>query len=833
MSENGPDIIAVLYDESSIISHERLQIIRGNPSKYLDDTELLGQTQTAKEGLDNSLDEIALLGLLGYFIVTLCRDRVRGTYQIIIRDNGRGIPLGRDALNSSTFVDVITKPSTSGKFNQDAYAVSGGLFGQGLKEVAGFSYLCRVISHRAEASASLLVKQGNHSMVPEWDDTPNSSTGVTIVYEIDPTFFTGIAQYAETGYIGLIDLMQRYVFFRFYNMQFRISEEPIPEHFWLSSIAEADQIVAAAEGSAATVWNSKTHDPEEWIKAHWKLARPFTWRREYRKPVPDNEGLRDFIIRLYYVKGDQKRGDCFSLVNNVPIITYDSDNIAVVINLLRHLLSLNISETTVKEFFLKDYKIPIFIATDIKYKGAKFTGSTKYAFRDVRFREIFRNEVAEWLATPDGQEVVASFYELIEDDIRFRYNESLGGKISLKEQGRLFIQLNYPKKYTPCNARDRSNTELFLVEGGSAGGSTGYDVENQAIYEMSGKSLNIIAYEGEPRTDLISRIMKNKIFQDILTIINYDLRKPDLRALNFKSCLIGVDADPHGGHIASIVVGNFNAVAPELVASGFFGVVAPPYYKISSAKDPDAITYAREFSDLIQWCARILYYPAFHIDIGYVNVRLPSRALTMPEFISFAERISEIGEVLDNLEKDLAIPQFLIEALARCTYYLSPVTMNTEAIRIETGADLVDYDLPNNSLILTVGQTDYVIPLYTVAERIYTSLLPLLSKIKWKEWVAYVTTKRTQLYEQSPMSLYQIYSLFKMANSLVKIDPLKGIGSMDPEDAAMTCMNPRNRRLYRITEPGQISTIFKLLGDDSGPRKQLSAAPVFSDKAFT
>lgn len=859
--DTSKDVIAaapsLAYDESSIQSHERLDIIRGRPSGVLRDLEIMGQTHMAQEVIDNSFDE-GVLNPNSKVVICLCRDHQRETYQLIIKDNGRGIPFGRHPVTGAyTLVDLVTKPHSSGKFQgAGAYKASSGLFGIGLKAAAGLSEFFRILTHRPDGTGSLVVKRGKHKMVPDLLMTPPADgTGVTVVYEPDSTILHLVDEYAKTGFVGIPDLLSRYTFFKYSNAVFLINENPLPKKFWDCSIDEADKIIDKVVATAATIWDAASFNAVDWIKTLWGITQKnWSWERSFvpTSVVPHNDRIGEAIIKLFYVRN--MRGERMGLVNRISIDRADADHMSGTTNALVAAMAPLIDSKDIRLFFMNSYKLPIFMAVSVSYDDAEFIGTTKNNFRMPDFRIDYGNMMTDYFKTAEGKEIIESLYETIREDIRVRYEESLGAKTAVKLQGRITSRLNRPRMYRDCTSRDRSNCELFLVEGESANSATGDDIdtETQAIYAMGGKPINGITNRpGETRLEIISTLMKNKIYQDIFTLLNIDPRKPiNMAELNFKRCLIASDADEHGNHIASIVVANFAAVCPELVEAGFFSVVVPPYYEVSVAgnKDNQKFEYIRDAAYLNEWCARRLIAPRFSVKVGSYDPRIPLVETNLQQLIDLHGYVFEVGEMLDNLSSELYTPAAVIENLCRCTGRLNKEHMDTEYVKESLGADMVRYDDINNILTVTYGGSDIPIPLTNVARRLRETILPVLHRVGWTippaevrtttrsvaqpNCIFYLTTLKTDLYKDSPMSTYMLYQVFKQARKLINLKPLKGLGAMEPEDAARTCINVNNRRVYSIKSLGDVNEIFRLLGDDSTPRKSLVAAPMSVSDAF-
>lgn len=551
MSESTTPTPISDYNGSNIRSLSGLQAVRLRPKFYLGSVETAGLTHLAKEVFDNSVDELGLNPLHASLCITMCRDMEKGTFQIIVRDTGRGMPIdGVEKDGSYKFVNLMTKLHTSGKFDVDAYETSAGQFGVGIKATAGCSFHFRLISHRPEGSASLTLLRGEHPDVPTYDMTPNAVTGVTAAFEPDPEIFVGISDYGDNGYIGIITLLRQYVFFTRYNIQFRMINQPLPEELWSGlSIKEADACLLQYEQNAMVVWDAATNDPNSWIKDYWNLSRNFSWHTDIRmspeeKLSGEYGNLKDVILKLYYVKHD-RNGGCFAMVNNVPINNWGSDHLACIVATMKDAIAPYIEDLAMRKFFLQVYKIPLFVAVSVKYSGAEFGNAVKDRFNDHVFREIYTKLLTTWFkCSSAGTALISEYHKLIADDIHTRYMESLGDKMKTSDTRRLWARLNHRDRFTDCGAtKDRHLCELFLMEGESAGGSSNYDTEHQALYTLGGKPLNAIKGTGGNRNEILKKVFDDKILSDILTIINYDPRNPDLTKLNYGAVLLSTDAD--------------------------------------------------------------------------------------------------------------------------------------------------------------------------------------------------------------------------------------------------------------------------------------------------
>lgn len=818
------------YTAKNIQTLKDLAAVRNRPTEFFPDTEIMGMRHAGKEILDNGLDEISLLGDHAWMSATIVRDLKTMSYVMIIEDSGRGIPLEPNDEGTPVYIAVATELHTSGKYDDSAYATSSGSFGLGMKGTAGTSSQFRQITRRPNGTGSLLVCEGAFDKKPNIKWQPNATTGTTVVYRPDPKIFSRIDDFTESGYGLLIDLFRQYVFFRYYNLQFKEISMAFPDEFWTASIPKAEAILADIQKRANVVFDSRNVDPDEWIRKQWGLTRNFTWKTAFRKTVDVNVGkLRDWIVKLFYVRGD-RQGASFGLVNNVPISGLGNDHLAAPYYVVRKRISALITDPSVRRFYDDNYKLPLFIAADVKYRGARFGGTTKDTFRSSEFRKVFEMDLEHWADLPEGKATIAEFYALIRDDIQARYDESLSIKVVQKDRGRLASRLKRPDKYDDIGEVTR-DAELFLVEGDSAKPRR---LPNQAVYRMGGKPFNLVKVaDGKTKSQLIDMAMKIPIYHDILTLIGFDCRNPNMDTLNFASCNVLSDADSHGRHIAAIVIGSLHLVAPMLVDSGFFGIVAPPYYEIKSSRDQRKSMFVRDQEDIVQWDSQVLFEPYFNIKIAALDTRVPPKQLTGRQYSSFAEIVNKVGIALDNLSEEMSIHPLILEGLTLCTGYLSPLTMDPEVIKRTLGCDRVTYFKDTHTLAITADGSDEIVPLHLVPERIINEILPVLRMIRWNVWIPLVTTIKTTEWVDQPLSIYQLYLVFqKVKASLTTVKPIKGIGSMNDEESFRTCVDPRYRKIYTITEAGDTGVISALLGSGSDARKQLKETAHVSDAMF-
>lgn len=807
----------LVYDESAINTLENLLHVRARPNTYLADTGLDGLVHGAKEITDNCTDEANRLGSAGLVEFILFNDYKRNTYQLAISDNGRGVPFGK-------LLKAFTVMNTSGKYNSNVYQFSAGSVGQGAKVVVALAELFRVISMQPKGLADLVVKKGIAPKDITVTKVKSDKSGTIVIYEPDSSIFTETKIFAEHGYSKLIDLLKLFNLFSDYRIIFRVYPNGISKQFWTAPAKEALSILADYSAEANVVFDNATQatDKDEYIKSYFGIMRPWAWKHRISHPLVPGSNL-GYEIMAYSVKYDTSGGQ-LSMVNTVPMRDNDSSHVVQYIAAVKRTLATYITDDKIQQFFLKNYKLPLYLCMDVKYDGAIFTGTHKTGFKSAPFCSQYSKLLTDDFNTPECIRAMAELYELFKADIDAKYNLFVTGSIEVKNTKKLILDLAFPKKFNDCSTTNRREAELFLTEGDSANSNEGRITATQATYSLRGKPFNAITTPENTR-DGINKIQSNLILQDVLKITGLKPNQETFDDLRYGKIFITTDADSHGKHIANILVGDLYLFNPRFIESGILHIVTPPLYglklKSQSGKKKDKIIYVRTPEDLINSLAASVYYPALEIGILSPGAFDVPRILTKSEFVEFVRIIVHVGDMLTRLSKEHAIDPIILEQLTHVSYYLTPQTMDLDHIRTTLFNDLIFYDPTNNILTMSIGRTDLIISLHAINESLYREVMPFLNKICWKQLGIVVKTKYTDVYKGDAVSIVQLYQIFQSLDELFHIERYKGLGSMDSLDRAKTCMDPDHRVCQQITTIGDASLIFKCLGRDSIHRKLL------------
>ena len=820
-------LMSGIYDESSIFTAEGLSHIRLRPTAYFVSTDIDGLVHQALELITNSIDEIALMPeLFGRLTILLCIDAENSTYQLVVKDNGRGLPVGK-------LLESYTKLHTSGKFSSGAYEHSGGLFGVGAKASAGSSKHFRAISHRPEASASIYVNEGKSTDKIELieNTTPSNSTGVTVIFEPDPIIFpTDISLFGTDGQAKLLNVIEKYCFFRKLDINFCIYPLGLPSTIWKCSIQEAEATIATYISAAKVVFKESLFDRQQWLRNYFGIHRPYTLQHTvsdtFNTQAPDDASREirvKYEVHIFFVKSDTLGGR-FGMVNNLAIDDAKSTHFLTVTDTIKLAMSTYIKELPIRKFFLEQYRLPLYLAVDIKYPGAQPSGTTKHAFVSRAFRDVYAPSLNKQLELQKGVSFISALYLELAEDIEYKYTYEMTGVTKVKNKYRLFEEFkDISKRFDDCSTTNRSTAELFLVEGNSAGGGgEGRDSKTQGIYKLRGKPFNGITSRDELPQSAID-ISNHHIYREIMTIVGIDPKKFDRSSFYYNSIHCLTDADSHGGHIASILVSNLYAVCPDIIYSGMLHIVVPPLYSVEyqGKRNNSPRIYFRDEDALQKWMAENVYSTTFDIGVRFGGYDRKTYYLRDRSYVNFLRLVNLIGDTIDNISEELVLDSSVVEKLTHIVKYLEPGLIDVDKIKEILAADKVVYQSAGHILLLTFGGDDHIIPLQNVRERLIKMVLPLMNRIKWRTTQIYITTKHTTEFSDRPISIMGVYSIMKTLYDQFKIKRYKGLGSMKPEDKGRTCMNPKTRNSFQITSIGDVGRVFQLLGDDSTHRKKL------------
>jgi DNA gyrase subunit B len=536
------------YDESQIQVLEGLEAVRKRPGMYIGSTSGRGLHHLVWEVVDNSIDE-ALAGFCSKIIVTVHNDN-----SITVIDNGRGIPVGENAkLKKSTVEVVLTVLHAGGKFGGDdsGYKVSGGLHGVGISVVNALSKHVTVTVKRE----GKIHRQEYRRGVPQYDLQVIGETeenGTTVTFEPDPEIFTETTEYDY-------DILQ-------------------------SRLRELAFLNAGIE----IVLRDERTDTENTYLYEGGIATFVEWLNRNREPLHTPifvEGRRDNIhveIALQY--NDSYTENLYSFANNINTHeggTHESG--------FKSALTRVINEYTRRTGHMKDsesnlsgedVREGITAIISVKIPEPQFEGQTKTKLGNSEVRGIVESLFAEKFQEflNENPSVARRVVEKSLQAARAREAARKARELTRRKSALEVSAL--PGKLADCSSKDASISEVYIVEGDSAGGSAkqGRDRHFQAILPLRGKILNV----EKARLD---RILGNSEIRAIITALGTGIGEDfDIAKARYHKIIIMTDADVDGAHIRTLLLTFFYRYMRQIIDSGYIYIAQPPLYKIEKNK---------------------------------------------------------------------------------------------------------------------------------------------------------------------------------------------------------------------------------------------------------
>ncbi len=581
------------YGASSITVLEGLEAVRKRPGMYIGSTGERGLHHLIWEVVDNSVDE-AMAGYASKVEVTLLAD---GGVQVV--DDGRGIPVGMHASGVPTVEVVLTQLHAGGKFDSDAYAVSGGLHGVGISVVNALSTTLEVE----------IDNDGYH-----WEQTYTASkpgelvrgeatkqTGTTVRFWPDPEIF-------ETTTFNFETVARRLQEMAFLNKGLTITltdERVAPEEVTDEDVPETAEAPKTAEDQAVEATEPEVHK----VKV-----------RTYHYPG----GLEDYVRHINRTKspihnsvvGFTAKGTGHELEVAMQWNSGYSESVHTFANTINtheggtHEEGFRAALTTVVNRYAKDKKLlkdkdPNLTGDDIreglaaiisvKVAEPQFEGQTKTKLGNTEVKSFVQkacNEhISHWFeANPaDAKTIVTKAVSSAHARVAARKARELVRRKSATDIGGL------PGKLADCRSKDPSKCEIYIVEGDSAGGSakSGRDSMYQAILPLRGKIINV-------EKARIDKVLKNAEVQSIITAFGTGIHEEfDISKLRYHKIVLMADADVDGQHIATLLLTLLFRFMRPLVEEGHVFLAQPPLYKLKWQRSEPEFAYSDRERDAL------------------------------------------------------------------------------------------------------------------------------------------------------------------------------------------------------------------------------------------
>ena len=545
------------YNASQITVLEGLEAVRKRPGMYIGSTGPSGLHHLVWEVVDNSVDE-AMAGHCSEIIVTILPD---GGCQVA--DNGRGIPVGKhhQEEDMSAAEVVFTKLHAGGKFGGDGYKVSGGLHGVGISVVNALSAKVEVEIDRDKKRYYMDFSSGGNlsTKLYEAGEAPNNRTGTTVRFWPDSKIFEEINFRAQT-------LLERFQMMAFLNKSLQITFSDLREgavnkdevvYKYDGGIKDfVEHVNASKESLFAKVGFFEAQEEEQEVEI------AFQWNTGF-----NTDGLHSFANGINTIEGGMHEEGFRTALTGV---------------MNRYAKKRGLLKDKDDNLQGEDIREGLTAIISVRLGEPQFEGQTKSKLGNVDIRSLVQKttneKMSDWLEEHPAEAKIilqksinAQRARLAAQDAR----RSARRKSALDGAG-------MPEKLKDCSSRDPRESELFIVEGDSAGGSAiqARDPRTMAILPLRGKILNV----ERARAD---RMLQNSEIQTMIQALGAGFGDDefDLEKIRYHKVILLCDADVDGSHIRTLLLTFFYRKMTALVDAGHIFIAQPPLFSTVVGKE--------------------------------------------------------------------------------------------------------------------------------------------------------------------------------------------------------------------------------------------------------
>ena len=803
------------YTSEEITVLKGLEAVRKRPGMYIGTTGLEGVQHLIHEIVDNSVDE-SMAGFCDTVEIILNSDG-----SVTVSDNGRGIPVDvKKGTGKSALEIVMTTLHAGGKFESKSYQVSGGLHGVGASVVNALSESLTVSVKRDGFLHEQKYSRGK--IVSEIEKTPldvsiKNETGTTITFmpdieifkTIDYSFKNITTRFKEMAYLnpGL-------------TIRFR---SDFHQDLWPNN-QTTYMFTGGVQSFVRSLNRSRTPIHPNIASINGRLS-PDDAKSKVETPV---------IVDIAFQYNETFQENVLSFAN--CIVTPEG---GTHLTGFRRSLTRAINNYGKKNGILKD---------DLKDVSGEDVREGLMAVISVKLGEPqFEGQTKAKLGNPEIESAVTSLMtqqltEYLEDNpndaksILEKAATAARAREAAKKARDLVIRKNameggaLPGKLADCSEKDPAKSELFLVEGDSAGGSAkqGRDRNFQAILPLRGKILNV----EKARPD---KMLGHAEIAALITATGTGIGIEDYDAskLRYHKIVIMTDADVDGAHIRTLLLTFFYRNMPQLIGDGNLFIAQPPLYKGNKGKSSQWL-YSETEKDA--WLAEKVFG-----KIKIVSSKSPDKKIEKGDLGIFSSNIKDYLDSFKGLES-LEIPSLVIEKLisdpeySNLEFYSKPDAASSPSQPQASFDDLLNSEseevvLENSEeAINEPPEITHNIEGYEVSKNIYEH--PTVNRLRkiYKEIGEFISEENFDVFKgseliSSKVSWREVPEILEnnAENSGVNIQRYKGLGEMNADQLWETTMDPENRVLLQVTSEDATAAddLFrKLMGDDVEPRRR-------------
>jgi len=786
------------YNAESITILEGLSAVRKRPAMYIGSTDTNGVHHLVYEVVDNSIDE-AMAGHCNRINVTIHLDN-----SITVTDNGRGIPVDLHPKENRPAVEVVmTVLHAGGKFDNQSYKVSGGLHGVGISVVNALSESLEVTIRRDGNKYFQKYAQG-HPVSALQDKGPTERTGTSIHFRPDESIFEDLV------------------------LNYQMLSKRFEELAYLNS------------GLQIHLFDERSSQ-EDLFQFEGGIRSFVRHLNESESPLHDivfgHGEMQDVIIEFALQYHSGYKNNVISFANNIRTKEGGSHlsgfKTALTRTLNAYIQSSDLPKKLQQRITGDDVLEGLTTVISVKLPDPQFEGQTK--------TKLGNSEVAGFMSAICG-DILSSYLQENPKDAKImvekvvdaaRAREAARKAKDLVRRKSALSDSALPGKLADCQTKDPSFSELFIVEGDSAGGSAkqGRDPKCQAILPLRGKILNV----EKTRFD---KMLENKEIQHLITAMGAGIGDDelDLKKLRYHKIIIMTDADVDGAHIRTLLLTFFYRQYFQLIEQGYLYIAQPPLYRVHKSKFEKFISTDEDLKAYLlnRVSEEITVYPG----------QDPETVESGPAFRG-QDLVDLLHQIMDLEHRfkdavNIGLQNDHFAAILSTREQLSPAMFDPdgnppeqEAFRrlmAENGQDMevVQEEVEEVSRVF-IHFTDR--NLHTVKlgveffnSRLYRQAFEMwhkLGELSSDRSFTIVDSKKEKQVLDSPFSL--LSAVLGLADKGLNIQRYKGLGEMNPEQLWETTMNSEHRTLLqvRVEEAEEADSLFrKLMGENVEPRRE-------------
>ncbi|MBD3789316.1 MAG: DNA topoisomerase (ATP-hydrolyzing) subunit B [Campylobacterales bacterium] len=753
------------YGASNIKVLKGLEAVRKRPGMYIGDTSERGLHHLVYEVVDNSIDE-AMAGFCDTIKVTLTK-----AGSAIIEDNGRGIPVTEHPTEKiSAATVVLTVLHAGGKFDKDTYKVSGGLHGVGVSVVNALSKELHLTIIRDGSIHEQTFKKG----IPQDPLVVTGSSrkrGTKIEFWPDETIFTETVEFQKSI------LMKRFKELCYLNPQIKIE---------FKDERDGTQEVFHFEGGLSQ------------FVEDMNTKAPLSSIQFFQGKVDDIE------IDIAFMYCDSDTDKVLSFVNNIKTPEGGTHETGFRAGLTRSISSYIANNANAKEKNTKitgdDCKEGLVAIVSVRVPEPQFEGQTKGKLGSSYVRPLvqkfFSDNFNKYLEeTPIEAKAIMAQVLLA---ARGR-DAAKRAKDLVKRKDSMSIG-TLPGKLADCQSKDPEISEIYLVEGDSAGGSAkqGRDRVFQAILPLKGKILNV-------EKASLDKILKSDEIKNMITALGCGIGEEfDEDRLRYHKIIIMTDADVDGSHIQTLLMTFFFRFLRPVIEKGYLYLAQPPLYRYKKGKNETYLKDDKALNDYL-------------IENGITAIE--SDTMGTNDLVDLFKLVAYYKMTLKEIEKRFALPEvlrYMIENPDILGTSNETLAQTVEKFINDLGYNILSKTINEETIHLFVqtkdGLEELIIDEVLFTNPHYNEAIHIHQKIQGHITEEFRDTDLLKLFAEVESS----------AKKGAYIQRYKGLGEMNPEQLWETTMAPENRRLLqvRIDDVDQASDTFTLfMGDEVEPRR--------------